>query len=113
MCLYLICSTIQHWEKGVPEKRLPLLRDWLYKYTYGPNHNLQSKYNQQHIIALEFLDQYKGDKKKFVEAYEVTIQKGITSLLHAITAAHQQQDGLGPVVDGQYCTANLFFATYL
>ncbi|KAL4063052.1 hypothetical protein V8B97DRAFT_2026515 [Scleroderma yunnanense] len=64
-------DVIQHWEKGVLEKRLPLLRDWLYEYTHGPNHNLQSKYNQ-----------YKGDEKKF---------KGITSLLHAITAAHQQR----------------------
>ncbi|KAL4063509.1 hypothetical protein V8B97DRAFT_2026414 [Scleroderma yunnanense] len=49
-------DVIQHWEKGVLEKRLPLLRDWLYEYTHGPNHNLQSKYNQWHIIALEFLN---------------------------------------------------------
>ncbi|KAL4069169.1 hypothetical protein J3A83DRAFT_4373460 [Scleroderma citrinum] len=83
-------DVIQHWEKGVLEKRLPSLRDWLYEYTHRPNHNLQSKYNQQHIIALEFLNQYKGDEKKFVKAYEVTVQKGITSLLHAITAACQQ-----------------------
>ncbi|KAL4061664.1 hypothetical protein V8B97DRAFT_2027250 [Scleroderma yunnanense] len=62
-------DVIQHWGKGVPEKRLPPLRDWPYEYTHGPNHNLQSKYNQQCIIALEFLD----------------------CLLHAITAACQQQ----------------------
>ncbi|KAL4071195.1 hypothetical protein V8B97DRAFT_2104394 [Scleroderma yunnanense] len=105
-------DVIQHWEKGVPEKRLPPLRDWPYEYTHGPNRNLQSKYNQRRIIALEFLNRYKGDEKKFVEAYEVAVQKGITSLLHAITAARQQRDGLGPVVDGQYFTANLFFATY-
>ncbi|KAL4066524.1 hypothetical protein J3A83DRAFT_4374584 [Scleroderma citrinum] len=46
---------IQHWEKGMPEKQLPLLRDWLYKFTHGPNCNLQSKYNQWCVIALEFL----------------------------------------------------------
>ncbi|KAL4070236.1 hypothetical protein V8B97DRAFT_1917933 [Scleroderma yunnanense] len=104
---------IQHWEKGVPEKQLPLLRDWLYEFTHGPNHNLQSKYNQWHVIALEFLNQYKGDKKKFIEAYESAIQKGITILLHTITAACQKQDS--PIVDRQYFRANLFilFATYV
>ncbi|KAL4069031.1 hypothetical protein J3A83DRAFT_3464725 [Scleroderma citrinum] len=49
-------DVIQHWEKGVPEKRLPPLRDWPYEYTHGPNRNLQSKYNQRRIIALEFLN---------------------------------------------------------
>ncbi|KAL4072780.1 hypothetical protein V8B97DRAFT_2006674, partial [Scleroderma yunnanense] len=49
-------DVIQHWEKGVPEKRLPPLRDWPYEYTHGPNCNLQSKYNQWCIIALEFLN---------------------------------------------------------
>ncbi|KAL4072631.1 hypothetical protein V8B97DRAFT_2023395 [Scleroderma yunnanense] len=82
---------IQHCEEGVPQKKLLPLKDWPYKYTHGPNHNLQSKYNQQHVIMLKFLDWYKGDEKKFIEAYESNIQKGITSLLHAITAAHQQQ----------------------
>ncbi|KAL4069253.1 hypothetical protein J3A83DRAFT_4189109 [Scleroderma citrinum] len=71
---------IQHWEKGVPEKQLPPLRDWPYEFTHGPNCNLQSKYNQQ----------YKGDKKKFVEVYKSAIQKGITTLLHTITAACQK-----------------------
>ncbi|KAL4065470.1 hypothetical protein J3A83DRAFT_4190800 [Scleroderma citrinum] len=83
---------IQHWEEGVLEKRLLSLKDWPYEYTHGPNCNLQSKYNQWHIIALEFLNLYKGDEKKFIEAYESNIQKRITSLLHAITATHQQQD---------------------
>ncbi|KAL4076527.1 hypothetical protein V8B97DRAFT_2021900 [Scleroderma yunnanense] len=82
---------IQHWEKGVQEKQLPPLRDWPYEFTHGPNHNLQSKYNQWCIITLEFLNQYKGDKKKFVKAYESAIQKGITTLLCTITAAHQKR----------------------
>ncbi|KAL4067455.1 hypothetical protein V8B97DRAFT_1918942 [Scleroderma yunnanense] len=82
---------IQHWEKGMPEKQLPLLRDWPYEFTHGPNCNLQSKYNQWCIIMLEFLDQYKGDKKKFVKVYESTIQKGITTLLCTMTAACQKQ----------------------
>ncbi|KAL4078905.1 hypothetical protein V8B97DRAFT_2021244 [Scleroderma yunnanense] len=81
---------IQHWEKGMPEKQLPPLRDWPYKFTHGPNHNLQSKYNQWHVITLEFLNQYKGDEKKFIEAYESAIQKGITTLLCTITATCQK-----------------------
>ncbi|KAL4075031.1 hypothetical protein V8B97DRAFT_2022618 [Scleroderma yunnanense] len=48
---------IQHWEKDVPEKQLPLLRDWPYEFIHGPNCNLQSKYNQWCVIVLEFLDQ--------------------------------------------------------
>ncbi|KAL4075023.1 hypothetical protein V8B97DRAFT_1916230 [Scleroderma yunnanense] len=82
---------IQHWAEGVLQRKLLPLKDWPYKYTHGPNHNLQSKYNQWHVIMLKFLNWYKGDKKKFIEAYKSNIQKGITSLLHAITATHQQQ----------------------
>ncbi|KAL4077728.1 hypothetical protein J3A83DRAFT_4369083 [Scleroderma citrinum] len=82
---------IQHWKKGVPEKQLSPLRDWPYKFTHGLNRNLQSKYNQWCIIMLEFLDQYKGDKKKFIEVYESTIRKGITTLLCIITATCQKQ----------------------
>ncbi|KAL4065526.1 hypothetical protein V8B97DRAFT_2025782 [Scleroderma yunnanense] len=82
---------IQHWKKGVPEKQLSPLRDWPYKFTHGLNHNLQSKYNQWCIIMLEFLNQYKGDKKKFIEVYESTIRKGITTLLCIITATCQKQ----------------------
>ncbi|KIM59473.1 hypothetical protein SCLCIDRAFT_27294 [Scleroderma citrinum Foug A] len=82
-------EVMHHWLEGVPELNLHIpLKDWPYEYMCGLNCGLHSKYNQRHIIVMEFLNQYGGNKTAFMAAYN--IKKGIKVLLEAIKAAHQQ-----------------------
>ena len=48
---------VRHWLEGDPQLKLYIpLKDWPYEYTHRSNRKWQSKYNQRHTIATEFLE---------------------------------------------------------
>ncbi|KAI6007533.1 hypothetical protein F5J12DRAFT_693288, partial [Pisolithus orientalis] len=78
-----------HWMEGEPWLDLHIpLKDWPYHYYNGKSgHQFNTKYSQQHVIAMEFLDEFQGDKETFLRIYGSAISQGHTKLLKAILAA--------------------------
>ncbi|KAF9220457.1 hypothetical protein BS17DRAFT_810670 [Gyrodon lividus] len=81
-------DVVKHWVSGAPELGLEMpLKDWPKKWLTGVNrHKFSMKHHNCSVIASEFLDMYKSDEARFVQAYPEAKQ-GITSLLKAINTA--------------------------
>ncbi|KAF8175145.1 hypothetical protein BJ912DRAFT_858015 [Pholiota molesta] len=86
---------VRHWTQGDSDRGLVhALKDWDPTWLQGTNKGMfASKYGQRKMIALEFLDQYKGDEARFLEAYPEA-EHGHSSLLDAIKNARQVRGDL-------------------
>ncbi|KAI6150384.1 hypothetical protein BKA82DRAFT_4013198 [Pisolithus tinctorius] len=84
---------ITHWLISNPPHSLSIpLKNWPADWHQGHNCTFASKYSQQAMITLEFIDIFKSDKACFLTAYPEA-EEGHTHLLHDINKAqlkHQQ-----------------------
>ncbi|KAI6001615.1 hypothetical protein F5J12DRAFT_784132 [Pisolithus orientalis] len=88
---------VHHWTEGKPWLDLHiLLKDWPYHYYNGKSsHQFNTKYSQQCIIMMEFLNEFQGDEETFLKIYGSAIGQGHMKLLKAILAAHKWYCGAG------------------
>ncbi|KAI6001641.1 hypothetical protein F5J12DRAFT_928371 [Pisolithus orientalis] len=86
-----------HWTEGEPQLDLHIpLKDWPYHYYNGKSScQFNTKYSQQCIIVMEFLNEFQGDEETFLKIYGSAISQGHMKLLKAILAAHKWYCGAG------------------
>ncbi|KAI6024930.1 hypothetical protein BKA83DRAFT_4491719 [Pisolithus microcarpus] len=88
---------VHHWTEGEPCLSLAVpLKDWPHHYYNGQyGRQFNTKYYQQSMITMEFLDEFQGNEELFLKAYGSATCQGHTKLLKAILDACKWHCGNG------------------